>query len=159
MWDKIVYTSGPYRAATPNGVARNIQEADRYAALLWAMGAAVICPHKNTAFLDGVISVDPEEDGNGWITGDITMVRRCDAIFMLPRWQKSRGALQELKAAYEEKILIFSHHSLVVLKEWLETGRISDVHTGGIIDSPDGRFSRDLKAAMSGLSAGDVVRQ
>jgi len=95
---KVVYISGPYRAATENGVYENIQRARVAAMKYWKLGYAVICPHLNTAFM-GELGGSPEDDQEILINGDLEFVRRSDIIVMLPRWADSDGARQELMEA------------------------------------------------------------
>lgn len=95
---KVIYVSGPYRAPTEYEVGQNIRAAEEAAIKLWQEGWAVICPHKNTARLGGVVP-----DGV-WIKGDIAMLIRCDAIYMLPTWERSEGARAEHEAAVKAGI-------------------------------------------------------
>ena len=60
---------------------------------MWDEGWAVICPHANTAFFSG--EEDHEVDRLKWIEGDLEMLWRCDAIYMLKGWEDSRGAVTE----------------------------------------------------------------
>ena len=86
---KLVYISGAYRAPTLYGVVRNIRRAERTALKYWKKGYAVICPHKNTALMDGGCC------DKVWLDGDLEMVRRCDMIVMMRNWRKSEGARNE----------------------------------------------------------------
>ena len=52
---KVIYVSGAYRAPTEYEVGLNIRRAEEAAIRLWMDGWAVICPHKNTARLGGVV--------------------------------------------------------------------------------------------------------
>ena len=80
---KIVYISGPYRAKTVWGVKQDIRHAEEYAVKYWKLGYAVICPHMNTAHLDGVVSED------FFLKGDLEILVRCDICVMIPGWQTS----------------------------------------------------------------------
>jgi hypothetical protein len=51
---KIAYVAGPYRAKTKIGIILNILRARKVAKELWKMGYAVICPHSNSALMDGI---------------------------------------------------------------------------------------------------------
>lgn len=86
---KLVFISGPYRASTPRGIVENIRRAESVAIKMWKRGYAVICPHKNTALFDGLM---PDET---WLSGDIEILRRCDAICMVPGWDDSSGSIAE----------------------------------------------------------------
>lgn len=92
---KLIYVAGPYRSDTEWGLEENIQHAERAARQLWKDGWAVICPHKNTAHFGGV------GDDSLWLDGDIVMLKRCDAIYMLNTWRTSKGAIAEREVAIE----------------------------------------------------------
>ena len=92
---KVIYVAGRYRAETDNGVWENINHARTEARKLWYKGWAVICPHMNTAFMGG------DNDELMFIEGDLEIVRRCDAIYMLDGAHLSLGATEELKLAIE----------------------------------------------------------
>ena len=80
---RIIYVSGRYRAKSVNETFENIIHARREARRLWLQGWAVICPHTNSIFMDGL------NDGERWLEGDCEILRRCDAIFMLLGWEQS----------------------------------------------------------------------
>lgn len=86
---KVAYISGPYSAATIVETVRNIRAAERVAIKWWHAGYAVICPHLNTALLDGELPYELVMDG------DIELVGRSDVIVMMPRWKYSNGAIRE----------------------------------------------------------------
>lgn len=106
----LIYVSGPYRADSEYGVTANIRRAGDVALSLWRAGFAVICPHKNTAGWGGVPDLDglaPLPDST-WLDGDVVMVKRCDAIFMMPDWKSSEGAVIEHAAAEEAGLAIIT---------------------------------------------------
>ena len=92
---KVIYVAGAYRANSWNGVWENIMHARNVARKLWVDGWAVICPHANSIFMDG-------DDTDGvFLNGDLEIVRRCDAVYMLNNWKGSEGATGEHKLAKE----------------------------------------------------------
>ena len=91
---KVIYISGPYRSDGWNGVWENVMRARDVARKLWRKGWVVICPHTNTIFMDG-----PDLPGETFIRGDLELVRRCDAVFLLPNWERSEGARIEWQHA------------------------------------------------------------
>lgn len=95
---KVIYVSGKYRANTEWGLMENIAHAERETIKLWKQGWAVICPHKNTAHLGGIFNNTQSEHGL-WLKGDLEIVNRCDAIYMLSNWRNSDGAKEELDLA------------------------------------------------------------
>jgi hypothetical protein len=101
---KLVYTAGPYRAKTEYGVKLNIDKAEKVALAFWKKGYSVICPHKNTAFFGGAVDEKEPVFGSAettsvWLEGDFEMIRRCDAIVLIPGWEKSTGSVEEYKLA------------------------------------------------------------
>jgi dienelactone hydrolase len=96
---KVIYIAGPYRSyledgsISINGVFENISHARRVALHFWKEGWAVICPHMNTAFMDGSCS------DRVWLKGDLEILSRCDAICMISGWEFSEGAKAESRAA------------------------------------------------------------
>ena len=91
---KVIFVSGKYKATTENGVYENIQHARREAHKLWEEGWSVVCPHMNTAFMG-------DNDDLKYLDGDLEILRRCDAIYMLNGSEYSLGAIEELKLAKE----------------------------------------------------------
>jgi hypothetical protein len=115
---KLIYIAGPYRSNTEWGLEGNIRIAEEAALELWQLGAAVICPHKNTANFGGAKGLDD----NTWLKGDIEIMKRCDAVFALIGWHVSRGATEEIKLAKQLGIPVFeqmiNHEEL---QEFLKT--------------------------------------
>lgn len=108
---KVIYLAGPYRAATTYAVKQNIRRAEDMAVRVWAAGAACICPHLNTAFLDGAV-----RDGV-WLEGDQEILRRCDAVLTLHGWERSQGASAEVGLAAAIGLPVF--HAFTDLAQWL----------------------------------------
>jgi len=89
---QVVYISGAYRGnKKPDTIFENIYKARLAAKKYWSRGYAVICPHMNTAFMDGAC------EDNIWIDGDLELLKRSDIIVMLPTWEKSEGAVIDHK--------------------------------------------------------------
>lgn len=94
---KLAYVAGPYRSEYgPNGIYENIHKARSVAVHLWHMGFAVICPHTNTAFMDGDMA---HSDAAKWLEGDLEILRRCDLVVAMPLWVTSHGAVGEVEEA------------------------------------------------------------
>ncbi len=96
---KLVYVAGPYRSKWGIvGRAINIIKARKVAKELWQAGYAVICPHSNTAFFDGIVTDEMV------LKGDIEILKRCDFIAMMPGYKKSKGAVTEYDFAVGNNI-------------------------------------------------------
>ena len=108
---KLVYLAGPYRATTEWELLGNIRRAEALALEVWRLGAACICPHKNTAFLGGAC------DDAIWLAGDLEMLRRCDAVICTADWQRSAGSRDEVAMAKKLAIPVFS--TIEELQIWL----------------------------------------
>ena len=106
----LAYVSGKYRDKGEYQVSKNIEKASDVAAALWAMGYAVICPHKNTAFFGGAAADDC------WLEGDMAMVERSDIVVMLDNWETSEGAKLERRLAMKLGIPVYywSCHQLAL---------------------------------------------
>lgn len=92
---KLIYVAGKYRGKTINETYENIQVARQASTELWQKGYAVLCPHTNTSFMDGLVPDDT------FLQGTMEILRRCDAIYLLPNWKQSEGARAEFALADE----------------------------------------------------------
>ena len=97
---KVIYVAGKYRGKTESEVFDNIIKAREVAIKLWQRGYAVVCPHTNSMFMGSLIS------DTGFLEGDLEIVARCDAIYMLDNWRDSEGAQAELRLAVDRKLEI-----------------------------------------------------
>ncbi len=77
-------------------------QAEDAALRLWKEGWVVFCPHKNAAHFGGALGIP---DGT-WLEGDMEILRRCDAIYMLNNWKDSKGAILELQEASRLGLMI-----------------------------------------------------
>lgn len=94
---KVVYVAGPYRSKKGiNGIRDNINHAMDVARILWKEGYAVICPHGNTAFMDG-----KDIKAKVFLDGDLELLKRCDAMVLVGDWKNSKGTVGEVTYAKE----------------------------------------------------------
>jgi len=95
----LIYVAGPYREFTFDGVVHSVDEniarAMKISAELWQMGHVAICPHGNTAHMEHMIDVSPQQ----YCEGDIEIVKLCDAMVMTEYWKQSKGAVGEFDEA------------------------------------------------------------
>lgn len=111
---KVVYLAGSYRSDTEYGVHRNIQRAEQVALEVWRLGAACLCPHKNTAYFGGAL---PD---SVWLEGYLELVRRSDAVLVLAGSERSKGTAEEVVCATLHKIPVFRR--FYDLGVWLTAG-------------------------------------
>ena len=57
----------------------------------WKLGYAVICPHTNTAFMDGIGTDDM------FLIGDHEIIRRVDVAVVMKGWEESKGSVVEVE--------------------------------------------------------------
>ena len=71
-----------------------------------------LCPHTNTAHFDDDC-LAPDSD---YLSGDLLMLARCDAILMIDGYERSFGAQVELLKARELGMpVLFSANELVFI--------------------------------------------
>ena len=97
---RVVYIAGKFRGATPWQVQQNVCAAEEAALAVWRMGLFALCPHKNTEHFD-------KELADVFIEGTKEMLRRCDAVLLVPGWTASVGALGELTEARRLGLPVF----------------------------------------------------
>lgn len=97
----LVYVAGPFRGANSWEMEENIRRAETLALECWRAGYATICPHTNTRFFQGAA---PDKV---WLTGDLEILRRCDALVLTPDWERSSGARAERDFAVKHGIPVF----------------------------------------------------
>lgn len=91
---KVIYIAGKYRGPNAWAVEQNIRAAEEVAARVWAAGHVALCPHANSRHMEGVASNDH------FLAGTLELMRRCDAVVLVPNWQDSAGARAEVAEAF-----------------------------------------------------------
>ena len=113
MKQLVFYIAGPYRNKNLQVTEANVLEAQRMAIFIWKIGHVAICPHLNThrfTFYDKGVTHEVI------IRGDLSIVERCDAVYMLPGWGLSEGSKQEEAHAKEYGVtVLYSLHDLAQL--------------------------------------------
>lgn len=107
---KVIYIAGKYTDSNKSLINRNIKLAEKMSKVIWRNGMAVICPHLNTKHWNGILSQDE------FLEGYFSIVKKCDALFMLGNWKDSEGATAEHWLAASRHIPIF--YNLKDLKSW-----------------------------------------
>ncbi len=107
---RVIYVAGRYSAPTEAQVKENIAIAEKYAQKIWKAGHAAICPHLNTAHWGNLLTHDQ------FIAGDLEIIKRCDAVYLIPGWEHSKGARQENAFAVNRRIPTFN--TMTTLLAW-----------------------------------------
>lgn len=116
----LVYLAGPYTAPTLWGQQQNQWRAEVVARRVAAVGAYPVTPHLCT----------PPEFGDlqtpgWWYAATLELMRRCDAVLLLPGWSRSTGARAERAEAERRGLPVFLH--VRDLERWLESRRPESV--------------------------------
>lgn len=91
-----IYIAGPYTSDNPHQVKENIEFARRVCALFIEAGHVPYCPHTHTAQFEELF---PDIEYDAYLQHGLKMQRMCDCLFVLPRWQESKGTMQEVEQA------------------------------------------------------------
>src|SRR4030042_4589898 len=81
----LFHIAGPYRSSSLDQVQENIRIAKAVAFHFWSLGSPVICPHLNSAFMEGV-------SDHIILSGYLRILSHCDSVVLLPKWRESKGA-------------------------------------------------------------------
>lgn len=115
---KLVYIAGPYTAPTRCEEEANIQRAREVADRVARAGAFPVCPHLLGAGLEDA------GDAAFWYEGTLELMRRCDAVVLVPGWEKSKGAQNEAGVADIRNMLLFrAQDEWPAFLRWLEVAR------------------------------------
>lgn len=109
---KIIYVAGPFRADTAWGVEQNVRRAEEAGLRIAHAGASPLIPHANTRFFHGELSDE------FWLAATMELLRRSDAIYLLPQWDQSLGACQEYEEARRLGLPIL--RDIADVRSWLE---------------------------------------
>lgn len=101
MQRSVNYIAGAYRGKTVSEIRNNIEKARAVAERVWAAGHVAICPHLNTAFMDGVA---PDEV---FLEGDLIILKFCKNMILVPGWEKSSGTKNEIEFAHKNHIEVY----------------------------------------------------
>lgn len=96
-----VYVAGPYKANSEWETKQNIRNAEAVAVELWNKGYAVLCPHKNSAFLGGTAQ------DKIFLEGYLEFLKCCNFVILVGQWWKSSGTIKEIELALKLDISVF----------------------------------------------------
>lgn len=108
---RLIYVAHKYSEDAVYKVQRNIDRARIYAQEIAILGALPLAPGQLAGHFEGI------QDYDWWSVAYMHLMRRCDAVFMVPRYEQSHGAMLELEEALRLGMPVFYH--LSELKQWL----------------------------------------
>jgi len=91
----LIYVAGPYRASTKKEIQENIQKAKETSFDIIRAGHYPVCPHTMT---QGWCK-EGDFDIETILQCDFEIVKKCDALLLLPGWERSEGACREKELA------------------------------------------------------------
>lgn len=106
-----IYIAGPYRASTRNGIETNIDLAEEVSADIVRLGCMPVTPHSLTRNQD---VADASHDDVFWLDATLELMRRCDAVMLVPGWQDSAGTRGEVTEAKRLGIKVFEEEKDLV---------------------------------------------
>lgn len=111
----VVYIAGKYRDTRGEyWVRENIREAEKCAQFIWQNGMVALTPHLNTAFFGGL----PGCKDGVWLEGDLELLQRSDAVYLVSNWQNSIGAVAEVKYAQKAGIpVLYTEEEVIDFKK------------------------------------------
>lgn len=120
MQSGFVYIAGQYQK--PGGthdsssycdIDLNINKAREWAAKFARSRIPFFCPHLNSAHFE---VITPEVPDTFWYAMDLEILIAAQAIFLMPRWQESKGAQEENQFAIVRSIPVFQDFR--TLEQW-----------------------------------------
>ncbi len=111
---KLVYVAGRYRADSIHEIVSNINRAWELGCEVASLGAMPVIPHSNTALMDDI------QSAAFWLNATLELMRRCDAVILVPGWHGSTGTKGEIAEAHRLKIPVFE--TTRQLSGWLKYG-------------------------------------
>lgn len=114
----VVYVAGPYRGPNRHAIELNIQAARAVGLLCCRKGWSPIIPHANTGHLDGI---DPTIGDEFWLASTMELLRRADAVVLVPGWESSSGTRDEITEAQMRSIPVYhAEHMLPDAAEFID---------------------------------------
>lgn len=114
MDDVIVYVGGKFTGKNAWEIYRNVFRAETLGMAVAEAGAMPLIPHKNTSNFFGTITEE------FWYKGTLALLKRCDAMILVPGWEDSKGTKDERAWAKANDMPVFER--VEELKRWLDEG-------------------------------------
>lgn len=110
---KVVYVAGPLTGKDMWEVRQNVHLAEDWGMAIAELGGVPLMPTSNTEHFYGTLT--PEF----WYAATIELLKRCDAIFLIEGWTRSKGAVAEREEAQNLGIPIFDYRDISEFEKWL----------------------------------------
>jgi hypothetical protein len=101
--------AGPMSAPDGWQWEQNIRNAEQVGFTLIKLGASAVVPQTMGRFFRGTLSHE------AWMDADLSLLKRCDACVVLPKWEESTGTRLEVRFCRDNEIPMF----FLVAPEWL----------------------------------------
>lgn len=108
---RVIYVAGKFTAPDQWQRARNVRAAENIAFAVAETGAMPLNPLANTCNFFGTLTDEQ------WYAGTLELLRRCDAVVLVPGWETSKGVKAEIAEAKLRDIPVFD--TIAGLKAWL----------------------------------------
>lgn len=108
----LIFCACKYTEPATYKIQRNIWTASLYSQEVALVGGVPLCPALIGANFEGL------QDYLWWSEAYLTLLRRCDAVFMVPGYERSNGATKEEVEALRLGMPVF--YNLQDLKEWIK---------------------------------------
>ena len=116
---KKVYVAGAYSANNVIDVLKNIGRGEHYAADIFMYGMAPFCPWHDKQFVTD--NYDLDFTVKQFYDYSMVWLECCDAMFLVPGWENSKGTIAEKAKAEELGLPVFD--DLVELYKWNESNK------------------------------------
>lgn len=110
---RIIYVAERFTGKNAWEIHRNVSHAESLGMAVAEAGAMPLIPHKNTSNFFGTLTEE------FWYEGTLELLRRCDAMILVPGWQGSKGVQAEIDEALNRKMPLFERVEELVT--WLRT--------------------------------------
>ena len=93
---KLVYIAGPYMGSNYHETESYIAYARGWAERVARAGHAYYCPHLNNGHFDAIA---PDVPKDFWREMNVNILRRCDAVLLLPGWDTDEATQRDVHYA------------------------------------------------------------
>jgi hypothetical protein len=118
---KVIYIAGPFRGKNAWEIENNVRYAENVGFKIMNLGHMPLIPHSNTRYFHGTLPCD------FFIQGTLELMRRCDAVLLIGKWEQSQGSLGEKSEAERLKIPVFFENEIYsLLNDFLKKEKESE---------------------------------